>query len=162
MINAGGGDGCNGGGGSSTGCGGVGVEEARAGRGGWTLGRGLGVGGGGGGGDGGVGGGGGGAVGMLAEMAAGGTAVTMAAEVGVEEVTTATTAHVTCRACPHNAAKRACHSSGIEGGYGTLATKHATAFEGLRVRRGEGSTPGPHPLKGSSALRVWGYNCTPS
>ena len=52
------------------------------------------MGGGGGGGDGGVGGGGGGAVGMLAEMAAGGTAVTMAAEVGVEEVTTATTAHV--------------------------------------------------------------------
>ena len=94
VDNAGGGDGCNGGGGSGTGCGGVGVEEARAGRGGWTLGRGLGVGGGGGGGDGGVGGGGGGAVGMLAEMAAGGTAVTMAAEVGVEEVTTATTAHV--------------------------------------------------------------------
>ena len=48
------------------------------------------MGGGGGGGDGGAGEGGGGTVGMLAEMAAGGTAVTMAAEVGVEEATTVT------------------------------------------------------------------------
>ena len=56
--------------------------------------EGLGWGGGGGCVDGGVDEGGGGAVVMLAAMAAGATAVMTAAKVGVEEVTTATTAHV--------------------------------------------------------------------
>ena len=90
------------------------------------------MGGGGGGGDGGVGGGGGGAVGMLAEMAAGGTAVTMAAEVGVEEVTTATTAHVWVVVRPYPLLPPI-PIVVLRGGMERTTTAHAMAFEGSKV-----------------------------
>ena len=87
--------------------------------------------------------------------------VAMGAKEEVEEATVAEAWRVRGLTTPTPLAAHNTHR-GIAGGYGKLATKHATAFEGLRVRRGEGSTPGPPPLKGSSALRVWGYNRTPS
>ena len=83
------------------------------------------------------------------EMAAGGTAVTMAAEVGVEEVTTATTAHVWVVVRPYLLLPPI-PIVVLKGGMERTTTAHAMACEGSRVRgfgvRGfEGSIPGPHP-----------------
>ena len=89
-------------------------------------------------------------------MASGSTVVTMAAEVEVEEVTTATTAHVWVVVRPYPLLPPI-PIVVLRGGMERTTTAHAMAFEGSRVRGFGGSRvrfPGLTP-KGSSALGVW-------
>jgi hypothetical protein len=94
-------------------------------------------------------------VGILAVMASESTVVTMAAEVEVEEVTTATTTYVWVVVRPYPMLPPI-PIVVLRGVMERTTTAHATAFEGSRVRGFGGSRvgfPGLSP-KGSSALGV--------
>ena len=82
-------------------------------------------------------------VGILAVMASESTVVTMAAEVEVKEVTTATITHVWV-VVPYPLLPPI-PIVVLRGGMERTTTAHATAFEDSRVQGFEGSIPGPHP-----------------